>query len=278
MKTMYIEKMDKPRFSIRKIKVEKDNYKTYIDFQKEKNIKKLIKKLLKDEVSNVVLNKELYNEKKLINALNAYNINIFDGRWLEKYLALQILDFVITKKNIKKEETEIAVTLNQVTDLSISIIKILARQYKKLTIVTEYIEKLKKVEQEIYDKDGILIIISNNQKKSLLKTQIILNMDFNKEILNRYRINETATIINLEGYMKIEEKRFNGININDYEIEVGREEIIWRTNMQNFRTKDLLEANLYMKDTFESICSKIKKYNVSIKELYGINGKIERFF
>ena len=48
--------------------------------------------------------------------------------------------------------------------------------------------------------------------------------------------------------------------------------------MQNFRTKDLLEANLYMKDTFESICSKIKKCNVSIKELYGINGKIERFF
>ncbi len=278
MKTVYIEKVDKPRFSIRKIKIEKDSYRTYIDFQKEKNIKKLIKKLVKDEVSNVVLSKELYNEKKLINALNAYNINIFDGRWLEKYLALQILDFVIIQKNIKKEETEIAVTLNQITDLSISIIKILAKQYKKLTIVTEHIEKLQKVEQEIYDKDGILIIISNNQKKSLLKAQIILNMDFNKEVLNRYRINETATIINLEGYMKIEEKRFNGININDYEIEVGREEVIWRTNMQNFRTKDLLEANLYMKDTFESICSKIKKCNVSIKELYGINGKIERFF
>lgn len=278
MKTVYIEKMDKPRFSIRKIKVEKDSYRTYIDFQKEKNIKKLIKKLVKDEVSNVVLSKEFYDEKKLINALNAYNINIFDGRWLEKYLALQILDFVIIQKNIKKEETEIAVTLNQITDLSISIIKILAKQYKKLTIVTEHIEKLQKVEQEIYDKDGILIIISNNQKKSLLKAQIILNMDFNKEVLNRYRINETATIINLEGYMKIEEKRFNGININDYEIEVGREEAIWRTNMQNFRTKDLLEANLYMKDTFESICSKIKKCNVSIKELYGINGKIERFF
>lgn len=278
MKTVYIEKVDKPRFSIRKIKIEKDSYRTYIDFQKEKNIKKLIKKLVKDEVSNVVLSKELYDEKKLINALNAYNINIFDGRWLEKYLALQILDFVIIQKNIKKEETEIAVTLNQITDLSISIIKILAKQYKKLTIVTEHIEKLQKVEQEIYDKDGILIIISNNQKKSLLKAQIILNMDFNKEVLNRYKINETATIINLEGYMKIEEKRFNGININNYEIEVGREEVIWRTNMQNFRTKDLLEANLYMKDTFESICSKIKKCNVSIKELYGINGKIERFF
>ena len=125
MKTVYIEKVDKPRFSIRKIKIEKDSYRTYIDFQKEKNIKKLIKKLVKDEVSNVVLSKELYNEKKLINALNAYNINIFDGRWLEKYLALQILDFVIIQKNIKKEETEIAVTLNQITDLSISIIKIL---------------------------------------------------------------------------------------------------------------------------------------------------------
>ena len=47
--------------------------------------------------------------------------------------------------------------------------------------------------------------------------------------------------------------------------------------MKEFRTKDLLESVLYMKDTFNNICCKIGKNKVSIKELYGVNGKIERF-
>ena len=255
MKTIYIEKMDKPKLAIRKMKIEGDYCKIYLNLEKEKNIKKLINKLIKNEATNVVLSKDLLENKNLINAINASNINIFDGRWLEKYLSIQILDFIIQQKNINKEETEIAITVNQITDFSIEIIKILAKQYKKVTTVTNHIEKLRKIEKEIYEKEGVLIVVSNNQKKSLSKAQIILNIDFSKEILNKYKINENAVIVNLEGNMKIEEKRFNGINVNDYEIEVGREEIIWRENMKNFRTKDLLESVLYMRDMYNNICN-----------------------
>jgi len=277
MKILYIEKMDKPKWFLKKIKIEHDNCKIGLNLEKEKNIKKLINKLMKNEILNVVLSKELYKNKEFINYLNANDINVFNGRWLEKYLILQILDYIEKQKGIKKEEIEIAITVNQITDLCIEIIKKLAKQYKRLTVVTSQIEKLKKIEKEIYEKEGILIVVSNNQKKSLLKSKIILNMDYNKEMINRYRINENAIIINLEGNIKIEQKRFNGINVNDYEIEIGREEIIWRQNMKDFRTKDLLEAVLYMKDTYDNIFCKINKNKVSIKELYGVNGKIERF-
>lgn len=277
MRVLYIEKMDKPIWGIQKIKIEQDNCKICLNVEKERKIKKVIKKLIKNEVTNVVLSKEFDENQDFINALNASNINIFNGRWLQKYLSVQIIDFIINQKNIKKEECEIAITVNQITDLSIELIKILAKQYKRLTIVTNHIEKLRKIENEIYEKEGILIVISNNQKKSLLKPQIILNMDFSKEILNKYKVNENAIIINLEGDIKINQKRFNGVNVNDYEIEIGREEIIWRKNMEKFRTKDLLDSVLYMKDTFQNICNKIRKNKVSIKELYGVNGKIERF-
>lgn len=278
MKTIYIEKMDKPKLVIPKIKIEGDNCKIYLNLEKEKSIKKLVNKLLKNEVTNVVLSKELLQNQNLINALNANDINIFDGRWLEKYLSIQILDFIVQQKNINKQETEIGITLNHITDFSIETIKILAKQYKKVKVVTNHIEKLRKIEKEIYEEEGILIVVSNNQKKSLLKAQIILNIDFSKNVLNKYKIKENAIIVNLEGNMKIEEKRFNGINVNDYEIEVVREEIIWRENMKKFRTKDLLESVLYMKDSFNNICNKITKNKVSISELYGVNGKIERFF
>ena len=275
MKTFYIEKMDKHKFTMKKIKIEGDNFKINVSLEKEKNIKKIVNKLIKNEVTNVVLSKELYQNMSLINAINSSNIKIFDGRWLEKYLTIEILNYIINKKDIKRQEIEIAITTNEITDLVIELIRILSKQYKRLTIVTNHISKLRKIEKEIYDTDGILIVISNNQKKSLAKAQIILNMDFNKEVFNNYQIYEEAIIINLEGNMKIESKRFNGININDYEIETGREEIIWRENVKKFRTKDLVESVLYMKDTFNNLRKKIIKNNISIKELYGINGPIK---
>ena len=275
MKTFYIEKMDKHKHTMKKIKIEGDNFKINVSLEKEKNIKKIVNKLIKNEVTNVVLSKELYQNMSLINAINSSNIKIFDGRWLEKYLTIEILNYIINKKDIKRQEIEIAITTNEITDLVIELIRILSKQYKRLTIVTNHISKLRKIEKEIYDTDGILIVISNNQKKSLAKAQIILNMDFNKEVFNNYQIYEEAIIINLEGNMKIESKRFNGININDYEIETGREEIIWRENVKKFRTKDLVESVLYMKDTFNNIRKKIIKNNISIKELYGINGPIK---
>lgn len=277
MKTFYIEKLDKHRFNLYKMKIEKDNFKIYSNLEKERNIIKVIKKLIKNGTTNVVLSKELCENRDLINAINSSGIDIFDGRWLEKYLVFEILDYVIKQIGLKKEEIEFAITTNEITDISIEIIRTLATQYRRLTVVTNHIEKLKKIEKEIYEKHGVLIVISNNQKKSLLRPRIILNLDFNKEVLNKYKINEKAIIINLEGNMKIESKRFNGININDYEIEVGKEEIVWRENAKKFKNKDLLEAIMYMKDSFNNIRNKISKNKISIKEVFGVNGKIERF-
>ena len=277
MRTYYLEKMDKPKFSIRKYKIEEDNFVVYADLNKEKNVSKIIKAMIKNDIDYVVLSKTLTENKNFINALNANNIKIFNGRWLEKYLIFEIIEYVINQKGIKKEETEIAITTNEITDLTIETIKILSKQYKKLIVVTNHIEKLRRVEKELYDNDGILIVVANNTKKSLLKPKIILNLDFNMQVLNKYKINENAIIINVEGDMKIRSKRFSGININNYEIVVGREENIWRENMSVFENKDLLEATLYIRDTFNNIRRKIIKNKVSIKELYGENGKIERF-
>ena len=277
MRTYYLEKMDKPKFSIRKYKIEEDNFVVYADLNKEKNVSKIIKVMIKNDIEYVVLSKTLTENKNFINALNANNIKIFNGRWLEKYLTFEILEYVINQKGIKKEETEIAITTNEITDLTIETIKILSKQYKKLIVVTNHIEKLRRVEKELYDNDGILIVVANNTKKSLLKPQIILNLDFNMQVLNKYKINENAIIVNVEGDMKIRSKRFSGININNYEIVVGREENIWRENMSIFENKNLLEATLYIRDTFNNIRRKIMKNKVSIKELYGENGKIERF-
>lgn len=272
IKTYYIEKMDKHKIIGRKIQFENDNIKIYMDLEKEKNTRKLVKRLLLNETNNVVIDKELITCEKLINLLRANDIKIFDGKWLEKYLILDILEYIINKKQIIKAETEIAITANEITDLLIEMIKILSKQYKKLTIVTNHIEKLRKIEKEIKEKEGILIILSNNKNKSLLKSQFIINMDFNQELINQYKICEEAIIINAEENIRIDAIRFNGIVINDYEIEIGRKEFIWRDGIEKYRQRDLIEAELYVRDTYKNIRKKIQKNSIKIKELYGING------
>ena len=275
IKTYYIEKMDKHKIIGRKIQLENDNIKIYMDLEKGKNTRKLVKRLLLNETNNVVIDKELITCEKLINVLKSNDIKIFDGKWLEKYLILDILEYIINKKQIIKAETEIAITANEITDLLIEMIKILSKQYKKLTIVTNHIEKLRKIEKEIKEKEGILIILSNNKNKSLLKSQIIINMDFNQELINQYRIYEEAIIINAEENIRIDAIRFNGIVINDYEIEIGRKEFIWREGIEKYRQRDLIEAELYVRDTYKNIRKKIQKNNIKIKELYGINGIVK---
>lgn len=274
IKTYYIEKMDKHKIFGRKIQFDNNNVKIYCDIEKGKNAQRLVNKLLQNDVNNVVIDKELITCEKLINLLKVSDIKIFDGKWLAKYLALDILEYIVSKKQIVKAETEIAITANEITDLLIEMIKILSKQYKKLTIVTNHIEKLRKIEKEVREKEGILIILSNNKNKSLLKSQIIINMDFNKELINQYKIFEEAIIINVEENIKIESIRFNGIVVNDYEVEIGRKEFIWREGIEKYKLKDLIEADLYTRDTFKNIRRKVQKNNISIKELYGINGTI----
>lgn len=274
IKAYYIENMDKPRIIGKKIQIENENIKIWCDIEKKKNIKKIVKKMNKIDVDTVVLDKELVKNKILINTLNANNIKIFDGKWLGKYLTLDILEYIISKNNIEKEKTEIAIAVNDITDFAIEIIRKLAKQYKKLIVVTNHTEKLKKIESEIYEKEGILIVLTNNKNKSLRKAHIILNIDFNREVLNQYKIYENAIILNIEGDMLIDSIRFNGKVINDYEIETRRKEFIWREDFEKFREKDLIEANLYSRDTYEHIRKRIQKSNICIKELYGINGVI----
>ena len=87
-------------------------------------------------------------------------------------------------------------------------------------IVTNHISTFKRIEEKLYRNNGILITVTNNRRRSLLKSNIIINVDFPKELLNKFTINDNATIINIEEESKIKKKRFCGKVINNYEINV----------------------------------------------------------
>lgn len=277
---IYIEKNDKPNIIEKMLNLIKVQDSTIIlpinEKTKEKQIEKIAKKTIKviGKISNskkIVLSKKMKKEEKYINYLNEYGIGIADGRWLFEILLTDIVNYIVEKQKI--ERVNISVLINDLTDKEFENIKLLAQKYTTINIVTNHIEKFRKLEQQLQEK-GIIATITNNKKKSLMKSQIIINIDFPKELINKYRINESATIVNVKRPIKITQKRFNGVTVNDYEIEYRNDICNEKFFVDKYNLKDLYESEMYKRDSFTNLRKKIKNDKVLINKLYLNNGEL----
>lgn len=277
----YIEKNDKPNWLEKKINLVKIQDNTIIlpidESAKEKQVEKLSKKTKRiiqnySNSNKVVLDKEIQKHIQYINYLNTYGIEIQDGKWLFEILLPEITEYIVDNKKIKK--VNISILINDLTDIELENIKILSKKYKSINIVTNHIEKFRKLEQELEEQEGIIITITNNKKKSLMKSQIILNIDFTKELINKFNIQDEAIIVNVKGNTKINRKRFNGLIIKNYEIDFRDDKKNNKALTNKFYMKDLYEAELYKKQRIYDIKQKIKNDKVIIKKLILSNGEL----
>lgn len=272
----YVQEIDKPNllyqiFNIVRLKNDKiilPINKEKISDKKAKKLVKKIKKILEQtKCKKIILSKKLKKYENLKNEIYSNNLEIINGRWLFGVLGTRVIKYIIKKKKMKSEEIQISILINDISEIMLENIKQIVREYKKVNIVTNHIEKFKKIEEQILKEEGIMITVSRNKRKSLLKSQIILNVDFPSELINQYRINEEAIIVNLRGNVEIKSKRFNGINVNDYEIDYQ----IWNEfdyeKDKLYYKKDCYEAEFYQKQPFEYINRKIDRDKVKITKL-----------
>lgn len=277
---VYIEKNDKPNFIEQILNLIRVKENTIIlpinEKMTENKIEKLAMKTYKKitKISNskkIVLSKEMKEEEKYINYLNTYGMEISDGRWLFEILLTDIVKYITEKQKIEK--ANISILINDLTDIELNNIKILAQKYNMINIVTNHIEKFRKLENQLKE-EGIIITITNNKKKSLMKSNIIVNVDFPKELLNKYSLNENACIINLKKIVKITQKRFNGLTVNDYEIVFRNDVCDEKFFNGKYEIKDLYEVGMYKKSPFIELREKIKKDGVKINKLFLNNGEL----
>lgn len=284
IKAYFIKEDDKPNifkqvFNINNIQnnqiVVQPIKETTTEKQVQKLAKNIRKKCQKQGINHVVLSKNILNNKFFYNKIYECAIDTFDGKWLQKYMAYETLDYIVKKRNLKKEETEITILTNYISNEAIETIKLLAKEYKRINVVTQQINEFKYLEEKIYDEYGMMMTVTDNKRKSLEKAKIILNFDFSEKALNKYNIYDEAIIVNLKEKLKINKKRFNGLVVNDYEIYSTRaDDYFGLDKIRNYYVKDLLEESLYRKDSFANIRRNITNGHYKIKELYGINGKL----
>ncbi len=279
----YIQEDDKPNFifklfnivQLRQDKIILPIDEKNISSKKAQKLAKKTKRIFNKTISKkVVISEKVQKQEEYVNYLYSYNLEIIDGIWLFEVLSGKILDCIIQKRKMKKEETSISILVNDITENMLANLRKIAGEYKLVNIVTNHIEKFRKIENQILEKDGIMITVGNNKKRGLLKSEIIINVDFPQELINQYTIYENAIIVNIRENIKIATKRFNGICVNNYDISFQNEEFDYDKETK-FKQSKIYEAKINKRQPFNEIIKQIEKDKVKITKLMGINSRLK---
>ena len=223
-----------------------------MNFRKKLKLVKEIKKILNlNETNKIIITNKLKQDKEFVTFIDGNEIDIIKGKKLFKILSYNIIEKICKINNIKKEEASIGITINDKDDLDLNIIEEITKSFKNTSIITNNINQFKNLQKKVFQEAGVILNITNNKKKALAKAELILNVDFPEENINKYVINDNSIIINLEEKLKIKKKRFNGKIINDYNIKLKHNSQIAKAlrkkEYQNFDIKDLAEVYILNK-------------------------------
>lgn len=261
-----------------KLKEEKYEDKTLIKLPnlENKTLNKLSKYIKYNCICMVCISDSLLNNPVFMEYIKSEKVKIFDGKWLFKIFAIKSCEYIVSCKKEIMEYQEISILSNKISDIVVYTIRNLADKVKIINVLTTDSYKFKKLEKELYEKNGIIINMNNNYKKSLLKSDIILNFDFLEDELNKYNFPKKASIINFEGYININTKLFEGINANFFEISMPKKYLKYLLYFKRFNTSNLYESFIYKNTNPANIIKEIENDNVDITFLLGKNGKIRK--
>lgn len=249
MIVFFIEETEKFKL-IKKIEINQDIIfiNNRIDRINNNFMYKIVRVLENNSCRNVILSKQLKNSNNFINFLYSNNINIVNGRKLFEVLIEKIIEKGCKDNGIIPKESRISFAINYAEANIIKTIENCSKKFKFVNVISNNISVFKKIKEKLYSENGIIITVTNNRRKALLKTDLIVNVDFPEEMLNKYVIYDNAVIINLEEPTKIQKKRFSGKIINDFEIHFKKDSNIElelnHEKYKKFDIKDLAEVYL----------------------------------
>lgn len=253
IKYIKMDKLSKIEYMYRNLfcKIKEENNIIYIPSNKEKIIKRLVQKLKEDEVDYIIKDKSVqlkYNE--------------LDGRYINKYMIPEILDFCFNYLEKEGILEEIYVCTNNFNRENIDIVQELVNKVKVVNIVTNQLRQFQELEKRL-EKNDIYITVSSNKRKALKKANIIINLDFQN--FNGFNINRNSIIINCNQNIEVG-KDFEGICIQKVAISTNKVMRIF-SEMPDMDKDKLIEAELLKeKDYFSRrafiISNKIKIVNL----------------
>lgn len=249
-----LEKIYRKIFKI--IRIENNYF--YIPENNEKIIKKLLEKLQVENIDYIISENDIN-----------INYNRFNGKYLIKYALPEIIDYCLNIIDINPKQQEIHICVEKFSKENIDIIETLVERVKVVNLVTNHLKQFQELEKRL-DKNERYITVSNNKRKSLKKSNIIINLDFKN--LNEYNVNRNAIIINCNKELNLN-KDFEGICIERIDIEISKILRIFSEN-KNMNKQELFEAELAKQQNYDEARYILEKSKIKIKKLIGKRGII----
>ena len=228
---------------------------------------KVIEKLKKDNIKNIVIAKKDKHNIEFINNIYSSNMNILNGRILFKHLIAEIIEYLSKILETNKEDIEVTILVNDYSQINLYYINELISNIKRINIITNNISKFKVFADRLYEEEAITVPVMNNRNKSLINKKIIINIDFTEEQLKKYKINRKAILINIENDITNINKSFAGINISNYEINT-------KNTDDEFEKNEIYESYIIGKQ-IKDIRRKILDDGVKISNFIGKRGIID---
>lgn len=231
-------------------------------------VEKLRKLIKKDNIKQVACEEEIqqYVDKKIL----------IDEKDIIKYLILEILEYIFEIQGKKMEQEDIYFLINKDEDIYLENIKTLSEKFKTTNIITEELSKFQKIVENIFEEETT-IYLSNNKRKSLRRAKYIVNFDYGIGEIEKYNINRTAILVNIEQKVKIESMAFEGISINNVNIQIPDELIEHFGRLMEKINKNILYMSLVnQKQELARIKDRIKEDNIHILNLIGDKGIISQ--
>lgn len=273
-------------------------------YKKEKQVKRLVANLIqkfqKLKIDTITFSEKILSDypefyEMMEQALIEDKENILDGKKLMSYMNFEIFEYILNLQKVDIKQQDIYFLIKKDQSLDLQFLSKFIENCKTVNIVTNDIDRFKKIQENLYEKENILISVSNNKNKSLKRAKYIFNINMAKSDIEKFKINREAIIVNFKDNIKYNSNTFNGININYFQIDIP-DEYIERFEpiggIEEFDQAKLYESILMRKIEIEkkknTILSKrelvkrknivtdlIKEDKIKIMGLIGNNGRID---
>lgn len=282
MTIAYIKEEKKTNF-FQGVEIEnfENNYVITIYDKKKNRVKnKLVKYIKKFKIDTLVFSEDLKEYKEEICKMMQDYIVVINGRKVMEFLQFDIMKYILEMQNKDIRQEEVYIVFKKDNSLDLNFLKIFIENFRMTNIVTNDLERLKNVQDNLLYNDNILISVSNNKKKALKRAKYILNVNLSKEELEKYRINREAIIVNIKEDVQYDDISFAGINVRYLEIEFP-DEYLERferlgTKFDNVKLyESVLLKERMDKRKMEEVQERIKNDGVRVTALIGNNGILD---
>lgn len=234
-------------------------------------LERLINIIKEKDYEAIVLAEKLFKNDILVNILKENNINILNGYTLNKFLALDVLEKIAYIQNRKLNNIEVSILTNNDSDFHIENIKLIAPKCKILNVVTNKLRQFQVVEKYVFDEFGNIINVSRNKSKACLRSDIVLNFDYNIDMLEKCNFNKNTILVQFTG--EEFDSRIKKVIMN-YKLKFPSKYLKVFEKLKHFDENIIYESFLYRKNSFENTRKILKNDNIYIKYFVGIYGKI----